>query len=95
MEIVMEKHIYGYILNKPDIIIEIDRTGLSPIHCEIIDYCLHTCQTEIVFNENKSYKDYLEFEFEIGLDDFMEKIKGDKYILKDNKWLEGKLKEWV
>lgn len=98
IEIEREKKSYGTILNKPNQLIEIDRKNLTKFHNEIIDFCLHECQTMFYLDslneatKNYTYKDYIDQEFQIDLNEFLLKTGGKNFRIKDKKWAEESAK---
>ena len=98
MEIEIEKKDYGTILNKPNQLIEIDRKDLTKFQSKIIDFCLHECQRKLYFDsqndnlKNNTHKDYVDYEFQIELNDFLLKTGGKNFKIKDRKWAEESAK---
>ena len=94
MDIEISTQAYGTILNKPNQLIEIDRKNLTKFHNEIIDFCLHECQTKLYLDSTKdeskslNYKDYIDYEFQIDLNDFLLKTGGKNFKIKDRVWVE-------
>lgn len=88
IEINIDKIEYGTILNKPNQLIEINRTKITALQNSAIDYFLHKCQTSLHLTSDKmTDKDYHGKELECELDDFLSKLKGKSFELKDNTYL--------
>lgn len=94
MAIEMDSLAYGTILNKPNQLIEINRCELNSLHNGVIDLCLHTCQSVMyvdreVKKKNFKVSDYYDMEFKIPLDEFLMKLKGKNYIVKNEGYVEN------
>ena len=89
----IQRHIenlnYGTILNKPNQIISLNRVGLTDLQSASLDVFIHEYQTAIFLLEQngKDYTPLLDEAMEIPLNEFIQKVKGDNYKLKDCSWL--------